>query len=144
MDEQHIRKLMDEFRAGTCSDEEFLHQLKLLPFEDLGFAKLDHHRHLRTGFPEVIFSQGKTAEQVAILFQRLADRHPVVMATRVNEEQVAAVQAVVPDSVYYAVPRLLTWHQHGRAWRHDGDPLIAVVAAGTADLPVAEEAAVTA
>ncbi|MHB9022836.1 MAG: nickel pincer cofactor biosynthesis protein LarB [Armatimonadota bacterium] len=144
MDELHIRTLLAEIRAGACSDEEFIHQLKLLPFEDLGFAKLDHHRHLRTGFPEVIFAQGKTTEQVATIFERLADRHPVVMATRVNEAQVAAVRAVVPDSVYYDTPRILAWHRHGRQWRHDGDPLIAVVAAGTADLPVAEEAAVTA
>ena len=144
MDEQQLRGLLADLRSGTCSEDDFVTKMKSLPFEDLGFAKLDHHRHLRTGFPEVIFGQGKTPEQVAEIFLRLHDRHPVVMATRVSLEQVAAVTAVVPDCVHAPMARILTWHRHGPHWRHDGDPLIAVVSAGTADQPVAEEAAVTA
>lgn len=144
MNEERIRALLAEFRSGICTEDDLIQHLKQLSFEDLGFAKLDHHRHLRTGFPEVIFGQGKTSEQVATIFQRLCIRHPVVMATRVNAEQVAAVQAVVPDCCYHELPRLLTWHKDAVHWRHSGDPLIAIVSAGTADLPVAEEAAITA
>jgi NCAIR mutase (PurE)-related protein len=144
VDEARIRTLLAELRAGRCSDDDVVRALKGLPFEDLGFAKLDHHRHLRTGFPEVIFGQGKTPAQVAEIFVRLQARHPVVMATRVNAEQVAAVRALLPDCVHHEMARILTWHCDEPAWRHDGAPLIGVVSAGTADLPVAEEAAVTA
>lgn len=144
MDEEQIRALLAAVRAGDCTDETFLDSLKSLPFQDLGFAKLDHHRHLRTGFPEVIFAQGKTVAQLVEIFARLRERHPVVMATRVSPEQADAVRAGTPESVYHPLARLLTWHQHPRRWRHDGEPLIAVVSAGTSDLPVAEEAAITA
>lgn len=145
MDEQQLRTLLHDWRAGRCSDDEVMDRLRTLPFEDLGFAKLDHHRHLRTGFPEVIFGQGKTAEQVAEIFVKLRARHPVVMATRVDDAQVAAVLAVAPDVVHHPLSRILTWHLPAAPrWRHEGPPLIALVAAGTADLPVAEEAAITA
>ncbi len=144
MDEQQIRALLAEMHAGTCSDDEFVHQLQALSPEDIGFAHLDHHRHLRTGFPEVIFAQGKTVEQVVEIFLRLSARHPVVMATRASQEQAEAVLSGIPDSTYHALARLITWHRHGYEWQRSRDPLIAVVAAGTADLPVAEEAAITA
>ena len=144
VDEEQIRALLAAVRAGTCNDQAFLDALKSLSFQDLGFANLDHHRHLRTGFPEVIFAQGKTVPQIVEIFARLRDRHAVVMATRVSPEQVDAVTAVTPDCVYYPLARLLTWHRHPRQWRHAGDPMIAVVSAGTSDLPVAEEAAITA
>jgi hypothetical protein len=144
LNEAQIRALLAEVRAGARSDDEFILAIKSLPFEDLGFAKLDHHRHLRTGFPEVIFAQGKTCEQVAEIFARLSARHPVVLATRAAPEQAEAVRAAVPDSVYHAQARLITWrHPEHPAWRVK-EPLIAIVAAGTADLPVAEEAAITA
>ena len=143
LDEAQVRALLAAVRAGSCTDDAFLAALKTLPYEDLGFAKLDHHRHLRTGFPEVIFAQGKTAEQVVEIFQRLRARHPVVMATRVSPEQAEQVRAAVPDCVYHPLARLVTWHREARHWRHTGDPLIAVVTAGTSDLPVAEEAAIT-
>ncbi len=144
MDEHQIRDLLAEVRAGACSDDEFVHQLQSLAPEDLGFARLDHHRHLRTGFPEVIFAQGKTVAQVAEIFTRLSARHPVVMATRASQEQADAVLAGVPDAVHHALARLITWHRHGHPRQQHPEPLIAVVAAGTADLPVAEEAAITA
>ncbi len=144
MNERQLRTLLADVRAGQCSEDAFIQKLKSLPFEDLGFAKLDHHRHLRTGFPEVIFGQGKTPEQTAQIFARLSTHSPVVMATRVNAEQVEAIRAVTPDCVHHAMARLVTWHQHPPAWRHEGDPLIAIVTAGTADQPVAEEAAITA
>jgi NCAIR mutase (PurE)-related protein len=142
--EEKIRAMLAEVRDGFRSDDEFIAAIRTLPFEDLGFAKLDHHRHLRTGFPEVIFSQGKTCEQVAEIFSRLSARSSVVLATRASAEQAAAVQAIVPDSTYHALARLITWRRPDHpAWRTE-TPLIAIVAAGTADLPVAEEAAITA
>ena len=144
MDEQQIRALLSEIRAGTCGDDEFVQKLKSLSSEDLGFARLDHHRHLRTGFPEVIFAQGKTVAQVAEIFSRLSARHPVVMATRANQEQADAVLACVPDAAYHALARLITWHRPGHITRKIDEAIIAVVSAGTADLPVAEEAAMTA
>lgn len=144
MDEQQIRALLAEVRAGACSEDDFIRTLRSLQFEDFGFAKLDHHRHLRTGFPEVIFSPGKTPEQVAELFARLCERSAVVMATRVSDAQVEATRAVTPECTFHPVARLLTWHRGGQTYRHEGDPLIGVIAAGTADLPVAEEAAITA
>jgi len=144
LNEQQLRALVQDVRTGRCSEDDFILQLKSLPAEDLGFAQLDHHRHLRTGFPEVIFGQGKTPEQVAMIFDRLHLRHPVVMATRVTDEHALAVTAVVPDCIYYPMARILAWHAEERQWRHPGHPLIAIISAGTADLPVAEEAALTA
>ncbi|HEY3377008.1 MAG TPA: nickel pincer cofactor biosynthesis protein LarB [Armatimonadota bacterium] len=144
MDEQELRLLLQGIRTGACSEDDVISKLKALPFEDMGFAKLDHHRHLRTGFPEVIFGQGKTSEQVAQIFARLHEHHSVVMATRVTPEHAAAVATVVPDCAYYPEARLITWHRDGRQWRHTGTPYIAIVSAGTTDIPVAEEAALTA
>lgn len=144
MNEDQLRALYAAVRDGACGADDFLHALRTLPYEDIGFAKLDHHRALRTGFPEVIFGQGKSPEQMATIFARLRDQHTVVMATRVDDMQAAAIRALVPDCVHHAVARLVTWHHGGQSWRHDGDPCIAVIAAGTADLPVAEEAAITA
>jgi len=144
VNETQLRDLLAAVRRGDCSEDECVQQLKSLSSEDLGFAQLDHHRHLRTGFPEVIFGQGKTPEQVAEIFARLRDRHPVVMATRVNEAQVEAIRAITPDCTHHTLARLVTWHQGAPQWRDDGTPLIALVSAGTADLPIAEEAAITA
>ncbi len=143
MNEVQLRELLAAYRTGECSETDCIDRLRQLPFEDIGFAKLDHHRHLRTGFPEVIFGQGKTPEQVAAIFARLQARAAVVMATRVESAQVAAVQATIPTCVHHPMARILTWHRDGVHLRHDGDPLVAVISAGTADLPVAEEAAVT-
>lgn len=144
MNEAQIRALLAEVHSGARSDDEFIQAIRSLPFEDLGFAKLDHHRHLRTGFPEVIFSQGKTCEQVAEIFARLSARSHVVLATRATPEQADAVRAAVPDSAYHALARLITWRHPDHREPNTREPLIALVAAGTADLPVAEEAAITA
>lgn len=143
VNEDQVGALWAEVRAGTCDERDFLQRLRRLPFEDLGFAKLDHHRHLRTGFPEVIFGQGKTVEQMVAIFRRLREHHPVVLATRVNAEQADAVQQDEPTCVYHTMARLLTWHRDGVQWR-SSEAMIAIVAAGTSDLPVAEEAAITA
>jgi len=111
-----------------------------MPFEDLGFAKVDHHRALRHGMPEVIFSQGKTPGQVAEIASRLLERVPNVLATRAAEETADAVRTRIPDAEYFPQSRAI------RVWRDRavrGSGKIAVVCAGTSDIPVAEEATVT-
>lgn len=143
MNEAEIRQLISRVRSGDCSEEECLLTLKSLQTEELGYARIDHHRQLRTGYPEVIFGQGKTTEQVAEIFLRLSSRSSVVMATRVTPDQVDAVRAKIPDCQHHELARLLCWHSEPRVMRYHGEPFISVVSAGTADLPVAEEAAVT-
>jgi NCAIR mutase (PurE)-related protein len=118
-----------------------LEKLRDLPFEDMGFAKLDHHRALRTGMPEVIFSAGKTTDQVAAIFARMAHAGGNVLATRASREYYDAVLAVEPRAEFHALARCITLTQ---AATTPGKGTIAVVCAGTSDLPVAEEAAVTA
>jgi NCAIR mutase (PurE)-related protein len=118
-----------------------LERLKDLPFEDLGFAKLDHHRALRTGMPEVIFAAGKTTAQVATIFARMAKAGGNVLATRASREAFEAVAAVEPAAIFHEAARAITLAQ---APVTSGKGTVAVVCAGTSDLPVAEEAAVTA
>jgi NCAIR mutase (PurE)-related protein len=143
MDEITIRKMLADFKSGELTDDSVVDRLKTLPFEDIGFASLDHHRGLRTGFPEVIFAQGKTPAQTAEIFKKLSHKNPVVMATRASQEHADAVKDAVADAEYFELARVILWHKE-KVWRHEGDPLIAIVSAGTADLPVAEEAAMTA
>src|SRR5579883_985763 len=141
MDPESLRALLEQVRGGDLSPDEALERLRLLPYEDLGFATLDHHRTLRRGFPEVVFSQGKTPAQVAAIMERLAARGDVVLATRATPEHFAAAQAVLPDARYHELARAITLERGAPRPRLDG---IAVVSAGTSDLPVAEEAVLTA
>jgi NCAIR mutase (PurE)-related protein len=141
MNPEALRKLFDQVRKKRVSPDEAVERLRHLPFEDLGFAKIDHHRTLRQGTPEVIFSQGKTARQVAEIFRRLADHSGNVLATRATEEQYAAVAAVVPLAEYRPLARAIVLK---RDHKKRGKGVIVVVSAGTSDIPVAEEAVVTA
>jgi len=141
MSDHTIRSLLERVRSGESDIESALRELRGLPFEDLGFAKVDHHRALRRGFPEVVFCQGKTAEHVALIMQSLAARSDVVLATRATRDQHAAVQAVLPEAVYHETARII---QVGRpAPAPEAQGTVLVVTAGTADIPVAEEALVT-
>src|SRR3974377_779945 len=141
MDPAAIELLLNEVREGKTDVPAALKKLRHLPFEDLGFAKLDHHRALRTGMPEVIFAEGKTPAQVAHIFERMAKAGGNVLATRASEECFVSVKAIVPSAIYHETPRAVTLAQsHPPA----GKGSICVVCAGTSDLPVAEEAAVTA
>ena len=145
MNSQALRKLFEEVRKKRLSPDEAVERLRHLPFEDLGFAKLDHHRALRQGMPEVIFAQGKTPSQVADIFRRLAAQGGNVLATRATEEQYAAVAAALADHVpqadYRPLARAIVLQRDRK--RH-GKGVIVVVSAGTSDIPVAEEAVVTA
>ena len=116
--------------------------LRALPFEDLGYAKVDHHRELRTGFPEVIYCAGKTTSQIIQIAKRIVARHHVALCTRCAPEVYAAAAEALPETVYHEAARIMVVGQPPRL--NPRSKPIAVVTAGTADMPVAEEAAVTA
>jgi pyridinium-3,5-biscarboxylic acid mononucleotide synthase len=138
-----LHALFNQVRSKKLSPDEAVARLRHLPFEDLGFAKLDHHRTLRQGMPEVIFSEGKTPAQVAKIFARLAahNEDANILATRATEAQYKAVQAQVPKVQYRPLARCIALQRDRRRY---GKGIIAVVSAGTSDIPVAEEAVVTA
>jgi NCAIR mutase (PurE)-related protein len=136
-----LRKLFEQVKKGRLSADEAVQQLRHFPFEDLGFAKVDHHRALRQGMPEVIFSQGKTPVQVADIFSRLAQHGGNVLATRATDEQFAAVADKVEKAEYRPLARAIILKRDRKRY---GKGVIAVVSAGTSDIPVAEEALVTA
>jgi pyridinium-3,5-biscarboxylic acid mononucleotide synthase len=140
MDRASLARLLDDVRAGRVQIDAAVARLSALPFEDLGFAKVDQHRALRAGGPEAVFCPGKTAEQVVAIVGRLATQHANVLATRCEAAVAAAVEAAGLPCAYHSVAHLLVV----RPERVEGVGLIAVAAAGTADLPVAEEAALVA
>lgn len=140
MTEGRLRAILDGCRSGTLTTEEALAQLRTLPFEDLGFANVDHHRSIRVGFPEVIFGQGKSPDQVARIVRSLAAHGTNVLVTRSNAEQFELVSAEFPDAVFRERSRTVTI-QRDHTVRGKGTVL--VVSAGTSDIPVAEEAQVT-
>jgi pyridinium-3,5-biscarboxylic acid mononucleotide synthase len=140
-----ILKMLERVRDGGLRPEEAMERLARLPYEEAGFAKIDHHRRLRTGLPEVIYAAGKTAAQVAEIFFRMAAMGSDVLATRADETAFTAVKALVPEAQYFSVARIIALRQTPQD-DHDSDGMgsLAVLCAGTSDLPVAEEAAVTA
>ena len=141
MNAKALKELFDKVRRGKVSPDEAIEKLRHLPFEDIGFANVDHHRTLRVGVPEVIFGPGKTPEQLSEIFSRLAKRGNNVLATRVSPEQVRAVRRKLRKAEFHELARAVTLTQDGARY---GKGTIAVVSAGTGDIPVAEEALVTA
>ncbi len=141
MNAEKLKSLFAQVRKGKLSPDEAVERLRHLPFEDLGFAKLDHHRALRQGMPEVIFARGKTPKQVAEIFQRLAAHGANVLATRATEQQYAAVAGAMPHAEFRPLARAIVLK---RDRKKHGKGVIVVVSAGTSDIPVAEEAVVTA
>ena len=141
MDQAHLKNLLEEVRIGAVSIDDALTRLKHLPFEDLGFAKVDHHRAIRHGMPEVIFGQGKQPEHLLAIAAKLLDRTPNLLATRCDRAAADLVQAQFPDAEYHPASRVL------RVWRDRtifGKGKIAIMCAGTSDIPVLEEAQLTA
>ncbi len=140
MEPEQLRQLLESVREGRRTTDEALELLRTLPFEDLGYAQIDHHRFLRQGFPEVILCQGKTVEQIVGIATRLRTNTVPVLATRAAPAVATALAEALPATVYHEAARCVVV----------GEPLpctggtIAVVSAGTSDVPVAEEAAVTA
>lgn len=141
MDEETLRKLLDNVRDKRIRPEEALDALRKLPFVDIDFAKLDSHRTIRTGFPEVVLCSGKRLEHIVAIMQRLAMGPGPVMATRASPEVFEAVQAAVPETEYHELARIITYEPNPLP-RREG--IIVVITAGTSDVPVAEEAAITA
>jgi NCAIR mutase (PurE)-related protein len=136
-----IKKLFQKVQAGKLSPDDALAELRHLPFEDLGFAKVDHHRAVRAGMPEIILGEGKTPGQVAQIFARLAEHGTNVLVTRATPKQFAAVQEIAPKAEYRELGRCIVLRQDRKRY---GKGTIAVVSAGTSDIPVAEEAVATA
>lgn len=141
MDNRHLESLLRNVADGKITPEAAAKELKDLPFEDVGFANIDNHRALRTGYPETVFCQGKTSSQIAEIMARLAESSDNILGTRATRENYEAVKALVPDAVYNEAARMIV------VKRNDvpcSEKVIAVVTAGTADIPVAEEACITA
>ncbi|PYO51211.1 MAG: nickel pincer cofactor biosynthesis protein LarB [Candidatus Rokuibacteriota bacterium] len=137
MDSDRLQRLLDDVAAGRVSTDDAFARLRRLPYDDLGFAKVDLHRALRAGGPEAIYCPGKTPAQVVAILQRLVVDHVNVLATRADDAVVAAVAAAGLPHVWHPVARLVV----ARPERREGVGLVVVAAAGTSDLPVAEEAA---
>jgi hypothetical protein len=144
MDVDKLHDLLEAVRAGQIDAEQAVERLRSLPYEDLGYAQLDLHRALRTGRPEVIFCQSKTISQVVGIFERLAKHHDRVLGTRASLEQAEAVKAHLPRVKYDETSRLLSLDGAEPVVHSEDEPYLLVACAGTADLPVAEEAAQTA
>ena len=140
-----LRDILEQVSSGTLpageAEQRLLDYLRELPYEDIGFARIDHHRALRQGFPEVILGTGKTPAHIAAIAARIVARGHSLLVTRTDETAYAAVLAEVPAVVFHPVARAITLQQQDIA---PGKGTVLVVAAGTADLPVAEEAVVTA
>ncbi|MFZ5592333.1 MAG: nickel pincer cofactor biosynthesis protein LarB [Bacillota bacterium] len=141
MKEQKLKELLDCLVKMEITIDQAMEKLKTLPYEDLGFAKIDHHRSIRCGFPEVIFCEGKKPEQVAKIFHKLAGTHQTVLGTRADERAYSAVREICPDVSYFATARCLVF---GMPKKPVFPGMVLVISAGTADLPVAEEAAICA
>lgn len=141
MNREQLLQLMKDVRTGRLSPESAAAQLRHLPYEDLGFARMDNHRALRQGFPEVIFCEGKTVEQVTAIADRILARHGTLLATRASREIFEAIKAIEPRTTYHPLSRAVLVKP-----AHPPTPVgrVLVISAGTADIPVAEEAAVTA
>jgi len=140
MDEIRIKKLMQDVANGTVSAGEAVERLKMLPFEDMDFAKIDHHRSLRRGFPEVVFCEGKTPEQIVAISERIVGHGSNLLATRCSAEVFEHVAPRVPGAVWHEAASLFAVETN----KVERNGCVAVVSAGTADIPVAEEAVQTA
>src|SRR5690242_69436 len=141
MDQDHLRGLLEQVRAGAVDVDAAIERMRHLPFEDLGFAKIDHHRALRHGIPEVVFGKGKTPDQISAIVASLLDKARNVLVTRADPPAAERLQREHPQAEYFPASGAI------RVWRDRtlrGKGKIAVVCAGTSDLPVAEEAQVTA
>ncbi|MBV9295190.1 MAG: nickel pincer cofactor biosynthesis protein LarB [Acidobacteriaceae bacterium] len=141
MDAQRVQQLLEEVRDGRTSIDEAMNGLRHLPFEDLGFAKVDHHRAIRHGMPEVILGQGKTTDQVAGIAEALLAKSRNLLLTRATEEMAERIGALSPQAEYFPTSRVV------RVWRERsilGKGKIVAVCAGTSDLPILEEAQLTA
>lgn len=141
MTKNDLEKLLVDVKSGHLSVAEALELLRNFPYTDLGFAKIDHHREMRTGYPEIVYCAGKTVEQVAEIFRVMAEKENNVIGTRANEQMYEAVRKNSERAVFYREARIISIQNNKPV---PPESSIAVITAGTSDIPVAEEAAVTA
>lgn len=141
MNAKEVEKLLTDVKKGEKSVEDALAILKHFPYSDLGFARIDHHRELRTGYPEIIYCAGKSIEQVKEIFRVMLERENSIMGTRANEAMFEAVLTVSEDAVFYPMARIISLQ---KIKPEIPESKIAIITAGTSDMPVAEEAAITA
>ncbi len=139
MDKERLREILSQFRKGKLSTEEVIEELKFFPYQNLGWAKIDTHRCLRLGFPEVVYGPGKTLEQLLVIVRRMRENYRQFLITRLEPEIAARIKKEFPDLCYFPDARLVCLRQP----RPEGKNYVAVLCAGTADIPVAEEAALT-
>ena len=140
MNKKEIEKILQQFKSGQIEIEEVLEKLKHFPYDDLGFAKIDSQRQLRKGFPEVIFCQGKTLEQIAKIVKRIKETKGKIVATRAAPEVYQEIKKIIPEVTYFKEARIVAIEEKKKV----SSKFILVVSGGTADIPVAEEAAVIA
>ena len=141
MNIKEVEKLLKDVKEGSISIDNALDVLKNFPYTDLGFARIDHHREIRTGYPEIVYCAGKTKEQVKEIFRVMSERENNVVGTRATQEMFDEVKSIIPDAIFYKMARIIS------VQKVKADPpesKIAVITAGTSDMPVAEEAAITA
>jgi NCAIR mutase (PurE)-related protein len=142
MDAKAIKKVLESVSRGSLTTDQALEQLKRLPFEDLSYACVDHHRSLRKGFPEVVFGEGKSIEQILGVMEAMVDQQDTVMVTRVSADKAESIIAKYPKAVYHPDARMLVLESKPIEPASKG--LIMVIAAGTSDIPIAQEAFITA
>jgi hypothetical protein len=140
MTEDQIRKVLEEYKSGGLSSEDALQRLRALPFEDLGFANVDHHRSLRQGFPEVIFGGGKTVEQVVRIVESMYKHEHNILVTRTTAEVFERVRQIAPEAEFHEGARAIAILKDTKIL---GKGTVMVISAGTSDMPVAEESVVT-
>lgn len=141
MNEEALKGLLEKIQRGEITVEEGIRKLKVLPFEDLGYAKIDYHRNIRTGYPEVIFCQGKKLEHIVGIVKKMLERENNILATRATPEVYEAIKKITKDVEYHELARIVVVK---RREIKKSKGIVLVATGGTADLPVAEEAAVTA
>ena len=142
MDVNLLKNLLEKIKNGTIDIDEAVQKLKLLPFEDIGFAAIDHHRDLRRGFPEVVYARGKRVEEIIAIVEKMVEKGENVLITRLADTKAKRITKHFPASHYYPLSKVLTIEVMPREKKGKGTVL--VISAGTADIPVAEEAAITA
>lgn len=142
MNPEAIRQLLEKVKKGELSIDRALKKLKTLPFEEIGFATLDHHRSLRKGFPEVIWGEGKTSSQITTIIKKMLSKKHSILVTRVDARKASQIKKSIPRIAYHPVSRTMT--STTNKIPKTGKGTILVVSAGTSDIPVAEEAVITA
>ncbi|MDJ0804495.1 MAG: nickel pincer cofactor biosynthesis protein LarB [Desulfobacterales bacterium] len=142
MDRAHLKAILARVSSGEVPVDEAVERLSHLAYEDIAFAHIDHHRSLRKGFPEVVYGEGKTAEQIIGILERMVEQESIVLVTRVTPDKADRIQAAFPEGVYHADARMVIW---GEPVQDDASRKpIMVISAGTSDIPVAREAYLTA